>query len=274
MGQERKMATTKTSAGWRKKRPEPTAGERLARSLAEAAARGDADRIDELLKLGATPRLWGDSELILAVGSRHLAAVKALLPKPGDKNRQSQLDRALREAARLCDETLILALLEEGADPSGPGKAGMTVLMLAAVSCESAAVEALAKRCDVNAATDEDGETALMVAALHGRAASVEVLLAAGADPSASTADSERTALHMAAMSREARCAALLSPLSDLDKRDCFGETAEEIAAKLDFQETLAALRQERARRERVALADVAEEAGSKARESRKPRAL
>jgi ankyrin repeat protein len=190
-----------------------------------------------------------------------------------DEAEQERLDHELWVAAHEQSNDRVMELMGAGADPRRPNWVGVTALMLAAQSCSRATMDAMIERGEVDA-KDDDGETALMAAAFHGNLAAIGALLAAGADPSAKKIGSEWTVLHISAMCKDARSARMLAPLCDLDARDCNGESAEALAAKHGMDETLGALRQERARREREALAEAVGEKGADVAPSRKPLAL
>ncbi|RKR00083.1 M56 family metallopeptidase [Maricaulis maris] len=124
--------------------------------LYQAARRGQASRVSELLVEGANPdvRYQGDGTALIA-------------------------------AVRSGDRTTIETLLNAGADPDlGVNGDGNPMIAAAARGRDDVVQLLLASGADVDAAQSGDGN-GLIAAALHGRGGTVDLLLAAGANPDA-----------------------------------------------------------------------------------------
>jgi ankyrin repeat protein len=185
---------------------------------------------------------------------------------------QTRLDEVLREACREGRDSLVKHMLAKGAKPSARNKSGRTALMMA-TECEPETLKALLALCDVDA-QDLDGWTALTLAAMRGHARAVELFLAAGADPNKSVDGGGGIALHLAVEQGSAACVALLAPKSDLDARDGEGRRAEDAAKENGRTESLAILREERAKREAQALRETVGASCGAAGAPRRPLAL
>jgi len=143
----------------------------LSSPVADAAMRGEADRVRALLQDGA------------------------------DVN-QPQGDgmTALHWAAELGDAPLALLLLEAGADPAATTRlGGYTPLHLASRSGLAPVVEALLRRGAAAGQTTGSGAVALHLASAAGNPEAVKLLLSAGSDPNAREATAGQTPLIFAA---------------------------------------------------------------------------
>jgi uncharacterized protein len=204
-------------------------------------------------------------------------AMKGENEKPKDERRQAQqesLDDALLAAARNGRTEQAMSVLAAGANPKAKDRTGRTALMAAICARDAVTVRALIPVSDMEA-KDGAGDTALLLAVFYGSADMVRLLLDGGASASV-VGGRGRTALHRAVLCGQAEKVALLAPKSDLDHADDDGETAEQIAEQEGEEPVLACLRQERARREKAALASVVDDAIGAGPElaPRKPRAL
>ncbi|MGH9381913.1 MAG: ankyrin repeat domain-containing protein [Thermoanaerobaculia bacterium] len=139
-------------------------------ALAEAAARGDAARVRELVAQGAGINARGDRGVNLlewAMGSKSTEGLKALL--------------------------------EVGADPANPGIGDSTAIHTAAMANDPIYLEILlAHGADPNTPETRTGDPPLSVAVGYDNDPQFRMLLAAGADPNRSGGFGE-TPLHMAA---------------------------------------------------------------------------
>ena len=174
-----------------------------------------------LLSLGAGSR---DADLLGAVKSGDVAAVQAVLQRPGAPVNTAEVDgtTALHWAVEYDDlaivdlllssgadvtavnrygvtplapactngnAAMIERLLDAGADPNTPLPGGETPLMTASRTGSAEAIRVLlAHGADVHAREERRGQTALMWAASHNNAAAIQVLVEAGADISARAA--------------------------------------------------------------------------------------
>jgi len=161
--------------------------------LADAAMRGDRDRVRDLLRQKADVNAaqgdgmtalhwaayWDDLEtikLLLAAGANARAATRVGAITP------------LFLACANGSPVALDALLGAGADPNSANANGTTALMVAASSGNPGAVKMLLDRgANVNAKESARGQTALMFAAALNRAAVIKLLLARGADPNVAT---------------------------------------------------------------------------------------
>jgi ankyrin repeat protein len=134
--------------------PQTAVNETVRWSLQDAAARGKADVVNMLLKLGAD---------VNAVGTNG--------------------NRALEIACRNGNARVTKILIDHGADVRLRTNAGTTVLHEAALGDSSEVIEMLlALKADINAMDTESGSTPLHFAASFGRVKAVKALVARGAD--------------------------------------------------------------------------------------------
>lgn len=143
--------------------------------------------------------------------------------------------RALWAAAGIGCRPMVDALLEGGADPALPTRAGETALMAAIRGGYTQLVRfLLGQRVNVNAATvlgDEPGWTALHCAAAHGDPDTVRLLLAAGAAVAAPSGRG-RSPLVVAVERFHLECARLLLAAgADVNRKFYDGRTPLQIAA-------------------------------------------
>ena len=178
--------------------------------LREAAAAGEAQRIEALLGQGANPNTVdrdGVTPLMIAVVG-DVERVRRMIKKgmvkaflTGFQGLISAVDGDVASAQ---------ALLNGGAQVDQATRRGITPLALAALGGDGEMVGTLLK---AGAEVDHQakrGETALMVAALTGHTPIVAVLLAAGADPTLRTRDG-LTAGVLALLVGQAEARALLA---------------------------------------------------------------
>jgi ankyrin repeat protein len=181
-----------TQSDWREQLP----------PLVRAAARGESDVVEELLRGGAHPNESDDegwTALHAAAAFDHAQIVSRLLQAgaavdPRDGEGFTPLMGAAKAGA-----TVIAALLNAGADPMAQDpNTGWLPLYWFADHGNLAGIRLLLDAgADIDARDSPDGETALMAATDHCHVECVELLLSAGAD--ASLTSDGRTAAAMAA---------------------------------------------------------------------------
>ncbi len=160
--------------------------------VADAAMRGDADAVRDLLAEGADVNAaQGDGMTALHWSARQgdPSLVGTLLDAGADVHSGTRIGHytALHMAGEVGAGEVVELLLDAGADPMARvSVAGHpTALHFAAASGSARAVEALlGAGADVNAREESWGQTPLMFAASKGRTEAVRSLLAAGADAS------------------------------------------------------------------------------------------
>jgi ankyrin repeat protein len=187
-----------------------------------------------------------------AAANGNLAGLRLLLPSSDKAARAGALGQAAARNYAQC----VSALLGEGqADANLRGQSGAASIEMAATHGREACVRLLLAESDV-----ENCSRALMAAAKVGAAGCVEILLAK-ADPTRvdeKGRDALARVLTSVGATEKNACVALLAPVSDLDRVDKEGFSAEAWAQKLGDEDSLLALRKERARREREALVEAA----------------
>lgn len=154
--------------------------------LAQAAMKGNADIVDELLKRGAQVDLArpgdGMTALLWAAKSGNPRAVQLLIDAHADVNHRSGIGFfPLNAAACNGRDIVVRQLLDAGARVDEADHLGRTALMCAARNGDEGIVEMLLER---NAEIDRRSgmdETALSLAAETQQAGAVRVLLAHGA---------------------------------------------------------------------------------------------
>jgi ankyrin repeat protein len=163
--------------------PNRAVEEKFRWSLQDAAARGDMDVLNMLLKLGAN---------VNAVGSEG--------------------NRAIEIAARKGNVRFAKALLERGADISLKTSAGTTVLHEAALGGSAQMIQLLLQKgADPNAADTESQSTPLHYAASFNRVEAIQALLQGKADP-LKRDKKNRTPLDVARQNSHAEATAALTP--------------------------------------------------------------
>jgi ankyrin repeat protein len=171
-----------------------TATTDLPRPVADAAARGDVARVQELLRNGAdvnTAQGDGMTALHWAASRGDLALAEVLITSGANVGAGTRIGRytPLHLASRGGYTDVVEALLRATADPSvKTTNSGVTPLHLAAASGSVDVVKALVKAgADVKAGETSWGQTPLVFAASHGQAGVIRALLDAGADPNAAS---------------------------------------------------------------------------------------
>jgi ankyrin repeat protein len=140
--------------------------------LAEAAARGDITKVDELIDAGCDPNRahprYGNTPLSRACFMNRVEVVKRLLQRGADPNLRmtyrSPVDGRVEEGAvaLMFSRSLeaVTALLEAGADPNVHDEDGTTPLMRAVLATPPAAVKALLAAGADAGAQNRAGDTA------------------------------------------------------------------------------------------------------------------
>jgi uncharacterized protein len=161
----------------------------FARPVADAAARGDVEKVRELLRIGAdvnTAQGDGMAALHWAASRGDFELTQVLLYSGANVGAGTRIGHytPLHLASRLGHEDVVQALLRAKADPNAKTtNSGVTPLHLAAAAGKAEVLEALlASGADVNAAEASWGQTPLIFAASQGRVEAIRTLLAAGAD--------------------------------------------------------------------------------------------
>ena len=156
--------------------------------VADAAVRGDAEAVRDLLARGAdvqTARPDGMTALHWAALRSDVEMAGMLLYAGANLEATTRIGRhtPLHVAARSGRAPVVRALLEAGADPRAESASGATPLHLAAQAGSAAAAAALVDHgADVDARERTWGQTPLMFAAASNRLGPVNVLMERGAD--------------------------------------------------------------------------------------------
>ncbi len=220
--------------------------------VADAAMRGDADAVRDLLAEGADVNAaQGDGMTALHWSARQgdPSLVGTLLDAGADVHAGTRIGHytALHMAGEVGAGEVVELLLDAGADPMARvSVAGHpTALHFAAASGSARAVEALlGAGADVNAREESWGQTPLMFAASKGRTEAVRSLLAAGADAS----------IHSQVMDVVARAVADRIERSERNRRVASGEPwGPEVAEAVRREQ------EEESRRERAEAASLEE---------------
>jgi ankyrin repeat protein len=157
--------------------------DQLDRSLREAAAAGDAERVEALLKTGADPNALdadGITPLMVSVVG-DIERVRGIAVKGIGESWHKGLPKIIK--AMKGDPASAKALLKGGAAVNAATPRGITALDLAALGGNPALVTLLLDHgADANQRAKR-GETALMVASVAGQNPIVKLLLGRGADP-------------------------------------------------------------------------------------------
>jgi ankyrin repeat protein len=162
----------------------------LERPVADAAARGDIETVQDLLRNGAdvnTAQGDGMTALHWAAERGDLALAEVLIYSGANVNAGTRIGRytPLHLASREGHAEVVQALLRAKADPgAATTNSGATPLHLAAAAGNADVVAALLKSgADVNAKEASWGQTPLIFAASRGDVKTIRTLLEAGADP-------------------------------------------------------------------------------------------
>ncbi len=162
----------------------------IERPVADAAARGDIETVQDLLRNGAdvnTAQGDGMTALHWAAERGDARLAEVLVYSGANVNAGTRIGRytPLHLASRGGHGDVVQALLRAKADPNAATtNSGVTPLHLAAVAGKADVVAALLKSgADVSAKEASWGQTPLIFAASRGQAEAIGVLLEAGADP-------------------------------------------------------------------------------------------
>ena len=161
--------------------------------VADAAMRGDADAVLELLRAGADVNAaQGDGMTALhwAADNGQLELAGVLVFAGANPEAATRLGgfTPVMVASRSGRAEIVRLLADAGANLGATTETGETALHYAAWSGNSEIVLALAEKgADVDAREFANGQTPLMFAASYGRGAAARSLLEAGADPSIQT---------------------------------------------------------------------------------------
>ena len=156
--------------------------------VAQAAMRGDIEKVRSLLKAGADVNAaQGDGMTALHWAARRhdVKMVRMLLYAGANPKALTRIGgyTPVHLASVGGHGTVLGVLLDAGADANTTTSSGATPLHLAASSGDAKAVEALLEyRADVNARETVAGQTPLMFAAYRGRVAAIKLLTKHGAD--------------------------------------------------------------------------------------------
>ena len=199
------------------------------RELCEAAE----DFRNEMLHVAARKRFPRAAEVLLLAGAQVEAPLQGKTP--------------LIVSAEMGDNTMVLLLLEKGADIEAKTSDGRTALHRAAENGHEAAVRVLLEhRADVEA-KDKDGGTALHWAAENGHEATVRVMLEHRADVDAKN-ECRETALYRAAENgHEETARVLLEYRADVEATAASGGMALHRAAENGHEAAVRVLLEHRA---------------------------
>ena len=168
----------------------PSAALAATEGLPEAAARGDGQAVQALLKDGADPNATqadGTTALLYAAHRGDAAMVAALIKAGADVSAPNAYGASpLRQAATIGATPVIEQLLRAGADANETNPEGETPLMIVARTGDVAAARLLLDHgARVDAREQWGGQTALMWAAAQSQPEMVRLLIKAGADVNA-----------------------------------------------------------------------------------------
>ncbi|KAL0870858.1 hypothetical protein ABMA27_004701 [Loxostege sticticalis] len=217
----------------------------VAAALLDAAARGDAARLNSLLD--AEPRHIdatdenGCSTLQRAAADGHVDAVQLLLRRGADPNKQDHVhgNTAAHEAAWKGYSRCVALLAAAGADLRARNAGGFAPLHLA---CQNGHNQSCREVLLAGAPPDIQnnyGDTSLHTAARYGHAGVTRILISAQCKVSEQNKNGD-TALHIAAaMGRRKLTRILLEAGCDKSLKNQQGETARDIATRKGLQEII-----------------------------------
>lgn len=161
--------------------------------LADAAAKGDSERVGELVRQGANPNAHGDKDvtpLQFALLSQNEAGMRALINQGADPNLHGiGGDTAIHLAAITDDSKYLKLLLELGGNPNARNAETQAVPLAGAAGPRTDAQfrMLLDAGADVNL-TDRTGNTPLHIAGMINAGEHVLILLEKGTNPLARNA--------------------------------------------------------------------------------------
>jgi ankyrin repeat protein len=195
------------------------------RPVADAAARGDVERVQELLRNGAdvnTAQGDGMTALHWAASRGDAKLTEVLIYSGGDVGAGTRIGRytPLHLASRGGHAEVVKALLRANADPNAATtNSGATPLHLAAAAGKADVVAALLRAgAQVNAKEASWGQTPLSFAAAHGRVEAIRELLEAGADPKIASRAVDVVAMEKADEAANKRIAEILEGFKKREK--------------------------------------------------------
>jgi len=201
-------------------------------------------RLATAVLLIAASAAAGDLQLISAVKSNDLSAVKSLLAKHADVNAHEQDgSTALHWAAQRDNLALVDLLIAAGANVKAATRYNVTPLSLACTNGSAPIIDRLLKAgVDANSSSEE-GQTALMTASLTGKVEAVKLLLAHGAKVNVAEPFKGQTALMWAASEGNTAAAEMLVEFgADVKAKSKAGYTALLLAVLEDHIDTVKAL--------------------------------
>lgn len=190
--------------------------------LVDAAARGDADRVRQLLRDGAdVNEARGDGMTALhwsaETGNARLADMLIYAGSHLDAGTRIGQYTPLHIAGRQGHADIVRSLIAAGADvEAATSNSGATPLHLAAASGSADAVATLIEGgANVEARENQWGQTALIFAASANRVDAMRVLLDAGADPSVTSRFRDTAVMEQADQAAEQRIAQFLEEFKE-----------------------------------------------------------
>ena len=174
-----------------------------------------------------------------AIKDGDVEEAKRLLADGADANLETMYGVPMLIACQYEQPEIVVALLENGADATVSHQ-GMFPLTSGGFNSH-AIVFALAEAgADIEAVGKADG-TVLLLCCQHGNAMSASYLISKGANAKVENSDG-MTPLHWAVLKNMSTVVLGLKPISDLDKENCHGKTALDLAKDFENSEIIAIL--------------------------------